>query len=464
MTEEQNKNHGMDVKEKGFLSGNPKLNDFLKDKSKQKPHVGPENCEIPQDHVYNNPLLIAVQRKVIDEINPAIIKDIEDEGEIKNHLEQVLAAISNREYPTLTNRDKTQIIQSLLDEFTGYGPVQKLILDDTVSEIMINGPSQIYVEKRGQISLTDLKFRNEEHVMQIIDKIVSPLGRRIDESSPMVDARLPNGSRVNAIIPPLSLKGPVLTIRKFAAQPFTMELLVQIGTLNEKISKFLDMAVRAKVNIIVAGGTGSGKTTLLNVLSSCIPPGERIITIEDAAELRLHQPHVIPLEARPANIEGKGEITIRDLVRNSLRMRPDRIVVGEVRGQEALDMLQAMNTGHRGSLSTVHANAARDALARLETMVLYSGIDFPLRAIREQICSALELIVYIERLADGNRKVTSITEVLGLEGDIIVLQDVFRFERANKTNGTVRGDFVVSPVRPKIFDKFQSLGLGIPFI
>lgn len=450
------------AKDRLFSSGNPKLQDILKNRQEgqEKRHTGVQPGKVESEtNIYANELLVQVQRRVISEINPLIVKDVHDEKALGEQIEEVLSQLSSRDYPTLSNKEKSQIIKSLLDEFLGLGPLQKLLSDPSISEIMVNGPNQVYVEKKGQLVISDTKFRNNEHVMQIIDKIVSPLGRRIDESSPMVDARLPDGSRVNAIIPPLSLKGPVLTIRKFSPTPFSLNTLISFDTLTERMGTFLDCAIKAKLNILVAGGTGSGKTTFLNVLSSLIPDRERIVTIEDAAELRLNQPHVIPLEARPPNIEGKGAITIRDLVRNSLRMRPDRIVIGEVRGAEALDMLQAMNTGHRGSLSTIHANSARDALSRLETMALFSGIDFPLRALREQVCSAIELIVYLERLSDGSRKITNISEVLGFEGDIIVLQEIFRFERTGK-NGKARGEFVEVPIRPKTLDKFQALGIN----
>jgi pilus assembly protein CpaF len=327
---------------------------------------------------------------------------------------------------------------------------------------MVNGPDQVFVERRGKLQLSDITFDDDHHVMRVIDKIVAPLGRRVDEASPMVDARLPDGSRVNAIIPPLSLVGPILTIRRFPKQPLLIEDLLRLGSLNEDMALFLSAAVRARLNIIVSGGTGSGKTTLLNVLSSFIPDDERIVTIEDAAELQLVQRHVLTLESRPSNIDSKGEVTIRDLVRNSLRMRPDRIIVGEVRSGEALDMLQAMNTGHDGSLTTTHANSPRESLSRLETMVLMAGMDLPVRAIREQISKAINIIVQQERLQDGTRKITAITEVQGMEGDTIILDDLFRYEQTGFEGGKTLGEYKAMGVRPKCFEQFQAMGVKLP--
>jgi pilus assembly protein CpaF len=328
---------------------------------------------------------------------------------------------------------------------------------------MVNGPNMVYVEKHGKIQLTDVKFRDDEQVMNVIEKIVAPLGRRIDESSPMVDARLPDGSRVNAIIPPLAISGPTITIRKFSKDPYTIENLIQFGTITREMSQFLDACVKAKLNIFISGGTGSGKTTTLNVLSSFIPGDERIITIEDSAELQLSQEHVVSLEARPANMEGKGSITIRNLLKNSLRMRPDRIVIGEVRGEEALDMLQAMNTGHDGSLATGHANSPRDMIARLETMVLMAGLELPVKAIRQQIAGGIDLILQCSRLKDGTRKITSVTEIQDLEGDVVVLQDIFTFnqQRVDK-DGKVIGKMTATGIRPKFYDRLEASGLEIP--
>lgn len=359
--------------------------------------------------------------------------------------------------------DRKQVIEELVNEMTGFGPINPLLLDPEVSEVMVNGPYQVYVERGGRLELTGVQFRDDEHVMNIIDKIVAPIGRRIDESSPMVDARLPDGSRVNAIIPPLALKGPTVTIRKFSKDPYKIGDLVRFGTVTREMAVFLEACVKARLNIFVSGGTGSGKTTTLNVLSSFIPEDERIVTIEDAAELQLGQEHVVSLESRPPNIEGKGGITIRDLVRNSLRMRPERIVIGEVRGGEALDMLQAMNTGHDGSLATGHSNSPRDMIARLETMVLMAGIDLPVRAIREQIAGAIDLIIQQTRLKDGSRKITNITEVQGMEGDVIVLQDIFAFRQEGvDEHGNVNGALIPTGVRPKFYERLEASGIHIP--
>ncbi|MBR3802466.1 MAG: CpaF family protein [Clostridia bacterium] len=359
--------------------------------------------------------------------------------------------------------DREKVATDLFNDIMGYGPIEVLIQDPSISEIMVNGPDKIYIEDKGKLKLTDLKFRDEDHLMNIINRIVSNVGRHVDEASPMVDARLADGSRVNAIIPPLSLIGPVLTIRKFGKKPITAQQLLKFGSLNPDMLHFLEACVKGKLNIVVTGGTGSGKTTLLNVLSSYIPEDERIVTIEDAAEVQLKQEHVITLEARPANLEGKGAVTIRNLVKNALRMRPDRIIVGEVRSEETLDMLQAMNTGHDGSLTTTHANSPRDTVARLETMVLMSGMELPLKAIRDQISSAIDLIVQQSRLRDGTRKITSITEVIGMEGDVVSMQDIFVYE----TDGTVDasgkfvGKFRATGVRPKCLKKIKGNGVTV---
>lgn len=359
--------------------------------------------------------------------------------------------------------DRKRVVDELINDLTGFGPINPLLLDEEVSEVMVNGPNQVYIERNGKIELTNIQFRDNEHVMNIIEKIVAPIGRRIDESSPMVDARLPDGSRVNAIIPPLSLNGPTITIRKFSKDPFTIQDLIHFGTLTNEMATFLDACVKAKLNIFVSGGTGSGKTTTLNVLSNFIPNDERILTIEDAAELQLGQDHVVSLESRPPNIEGKGGIAIRDLVRNALRMRPDRIVIGEVRGGEALDMLQAMNTGHDGSLATGHSNSPRDMISRLETMVLMAGVDLPVKAIREQIAGAVDVIIQQSRLKDGTRKIVNITEVQGLEGDVIVLQDVFTFHQLGvDAQGKIIGKLIPTGVRPKFYERLESSGIHIP--
>jgi pilus assembly protein CpaF len=363
---------------------------------------------------------------------------------------------------TLNRTDRLRLQDAVLAEIIGYGPIQDLVLDDGISEIMVNGPRQVWIERDGKLFLTDIVFADADHVIRVIQRIVAPLGRRCDESSPMVDARLPDGSRVNCVIPPLSLVGPTVTIRKFRRAPLSPTDLMRNGTITSHAVQFMKACVQGRLNIVVAGGTGAGKTTLLNALSSYISPRERIVTIEDAAEIRLQQMHVITLEARPANIEGTGEVSIRDLFRNALRMRPDRIVIGECRGSEALDMLQAMNTGHDGSLTTIHANGPRDALSRIETMVLMSGAELPLRAIREQAVAALDLVVFIERLQDGTRRVTQISEVRGLEGDVITMQDIFAFQREGFDGERVVGNLRPTGIRPSFNDKLIARGVELP--
>lgn len=359
--------------------------------------------------------------------------------------------------------ERVRIVSDLKDEMLGLGPIEILLKDPSVTEVMVNGPKKIFVERNGRLQLTDVQFHDDIHVMNIIERILSPIGRHIDEAVPLVDARLEDGSRVNIIIPPLSLIGPCITIRKFANRALSVEDLISFGTLDRKMADFIKACIQARINILVSGGTGSGKTTTLNVLSSFIPENERIVTIEDAAELRLQQEHVVTLESRPANIEGSGEITIRDLVKNALRMRPDRIIVGEVRGGEALDMLQAMNTGHDGSLTTAHANSPRDALSRLETMVLMAGFEMPIKAIREQISSAIELVLQQSRLKDGSRKITHITEIQHMEGEIITTQELFRFEQTGMDeNGKLMGHFVATGMQPGFMEKFQINGVSLP--
>src|SRR5689334_5920578 len=401
-----------------------------------------------------------IQSRVIQDLDPKL--DLTNQVEVRRQIEEIFSRVIDEEGLALTRAERVRMLEQITDEIIGLGPLEPLLRDDSVSEIMVNGPRQVYIERAGKLELTNVVFQNDDHVMRIIDRIIAPIGRRVDESSPMVDARLTDGSRVNAIIPPLSLVGPVITIRKFAASPFTTDDLIRFGTSTPDMFEFLRACVEARLNIFVSGGTGSGKTTTLNVLSSFIPSDERIVTIEDAAELQLRQEHVITLESRPPNIEGKGAIPIRELVRNSLRMRPDRIVVGECRAGEALDMLQAMNTGHDGSLSTGHANTPRDMLARLETMVLMAGVDLPVRAIREQISSAVDLIVHQSRLKDGTRKIVNITEVQGMEGDTIVMQDVFVFEQTGVIDGKIQGRLKPTGIRPKFVETFEAMGIHLP--
>ena len=358
---------------------------------------------------------------------------------------------------------RVELLKSILNEFFGFGPIQQLLDDATVTEVMVNGPHRVYVERKGKLSLTPVKFDDDDHVRRVIDRIVLPLGRRVDADSPLVDARLPDGSRVNAVIPPVAIDGPSITIRKFGTKKLTVEDLINYGSMTPQMAEFLKACVVSRLNVVVSGGTGSGKTTLLNVLSSFIPDDERIVTIEDAAELQLNQEHVVRLESKKANLDGKGEVTIRELVRNSLRMRPERIVVGECRGGEALDMLQAMNTGHDGSLTTLHANAPRDAISRLETLTLMAGLDFPLKVIREQIASAVELIVQQARLRDGTRRITQITEVAGMEGDMVVLQDLFKFsEEGVDKDGKVIGQMRPTGLRPLFTPKLEAAGFNLP--
>ena len=379
--------------------------------------------------------------------------------------DNVTAEIRSRldQEPGISREDRERLVSELADDILGHGPLERLLADDTISEIMVNGPHDVWIEREGLLHRTTARFTDESHLRRIINKMVAEVGRRIDEAQPMVDARLPDGSRINAVIPPLSLSGALLTVRKFGSERLNLDALIRVGTLSPETTELLRRCVEARLNILISGGTGTGKTTLLNALSAAIPDSERIVTIEDAAELRLAQRHVLRLECRPQNIEGEGEVAIRDLVRNSLRMRPDRIVVGEVRGAEALDMLQALNTGHDGSLSTVHANSPRDALARLETMVLMAGYDLPLRAIRQQIASAVDLILHLERIHDGSRKVIAITEVQRMESDVITLQDLYRFQiESIASDRTVVGELVGSGLRPVFLDKFHKRGVNLP--
>jgi len=400
-----------------------------------------------------------IQQRLLAELNPAATRG--DTAEVRQVVERLFNETLVELGLPMSRIERNDIFDQLVADILGLGPLETLLADDMVTEILVNGPNTVYIERGGKLDLAPVKFRDNDDVMRIIERIVAPLGRRVDESSPMVDARLPDGSRVNVIIPPLSLSGPCISIRKFPKHALTPDELIKKGAMTPGIADFLRACVKAALNIVVSGGTGTGKTTILNALSSFIPEGERILTIEDAAELRLQQPHVVRLEARPANVEGKGQITIRQLVINALRMRPDRIVVGEVRGAEALDMLQAMNTGHEGSLTTVHSNSARDTLRRVETMVLMAGMDLPLRAIREQIASAFDLIVHLGRLADGSRKIVQIAEVQGMEGDTVIMQDIFQFVQTTVENGKVQGYFTPTGVRPKFYSRLEAAGLFI---
>ena len=398
-----------------------------------------------------------------DDLQRVISQSSADQKELRRLVEGMCAdAIKDNPF-AIPLGDRERLVEELISEILGLGPIEPLLKDSSVTEVMVNGPDSIYIERKGRLQKTDVRFRNTEHLMHIIDRIVTAVGRRVDESSPMVDARLADGSRVNVIIPPLSLTGPCVTIRKFSKDVLTVDKMIEFGSFDQRMAEFLEDCVKGRLNIVVSGGTGSGKTTLLNVLSSYVPASERIVTLEDSAELQLKQDHVVTLETRPPNIEGEGEVTMRDLVRNALRMRPDRIIVGECRTGEALDVLQAMNTGHDGSMTTAHANSARDALSRLETMVLMSGMELPLRAIRSQIASAVDIIVQIARLRDGSRKIINIAEVTGMEGDIITLQDLFRFENHGlDSDGRITGEFLTSGLRPMCTEKLAMNGVVLP--
>ncbi|MBQ7102004.1 MAG: CpaF family protein [Clostridia bacterium] len=432
----------------------------LQAQAENQPEVK-EAAEVRSEEIVEDPYLEVKRR-----IHTAIIDEMNKSGKTITDRDVMYKLVDdkvNDDEFLVPRIDREKVATQLFNDIMGYGPIEELVQNPAYSEIMVNGPDNVYVEEKGKLKLTDIKFRDEEHLMNIINRIVSNIGRHVDEASPMVDARLADGSRVNAIIPPLSLVGPVLTIRKFGKKPITAQQLLQFGSMTPDMLHFLEACVKGQLNIVVAGGTGSGKTTLLNVLSSYIPEDERIVTIEDAAEVQLKQNHVITLEARPANLEGKGAVTIRNLVKNALRMRPDRIIVGEVRSEETLDMLQAMNTGHDGSLTTTHANSPRDTVARLETMVLMSGMELPLRAIRDQISSAIDIIVQQSRLRDGTRKITSITEIIGMEGDVVSMQDIFVYD----TDGTVDasgkfvGSFRATGVRPNCLEKIRGNGVTV---
>jgi pilus assembly protein CpaF len=441
-----------------FQSPPPRQTTALAEQAQQAQQSGRSRGAAKQDSF--NEIKVRVQNRLIAELDPRM--DLGNADEVRRTVEETFGAVLEAEGISLTRVERLRLFEAISAEILGFGPIEPLLKEPTISEIMINGPKQVYVERSGKLELSDVTFNDDEHVMRVIDRIVSPLGRRIDESSPTVDARLPDGSRVNAIIPPIALNGPTVTIRKFSKDPFTVEDLIRFGTFTAEMATFLKACVEARLNIVVSGGTGSGKTTMLNVLSSFIPDDERIVTIENAAELQLRQEHVVRLESRPPNIEGKGEVTIRDLVINSLRMRPERIVVGECRGGESLDMLQAMNTGHDGSMTTAHANSPRDTLSRLETMCLMAGMDLPVRAIREQIASAVDLIVQQDRLKDGSRKITNVTEVQGMEGDVIVLQDIFTFQQTGVEAGKIVGRMKPTGIRPKFISRFEVANIYLP--
>ncbi|OLB78110.1 MAG: pilus assembly protein CpaF [Actinobacteria bacterium 13_2_20CM_2_71_6] len=405
-----------------------------------------------------------LQQSLVETLGPQLYEDIGGDDDLALRVQETIATLLAREETPLAGADRSRITQEVTDDILGHGPIEPLLRDPTVSEIMVNGPHRIFVERSGRIVQVPAEFANEAHLRRVIDRIVSRVGRRVDEASPMVDARLPDGSRVNAVVPPIALDGSTLTIRKFATEPLTVADLISFGTFTPPVAQLLAACVHGRLDIVVSGGTGSGKTTTLNVLSGFIPPGERVVTVEDAAELQLHQAHVVRLESRPANVEGRGAVSIRDLVRNALRMRPDRIVVGEVRDGAALDMLQAMNTGHDGSLTTVHANTPRDTVARLETMVLMAGMDLPVRAIREQIASAVDLIVQVSRLRDGSRRVTHVTEVIGMEGDVVTLQDLFVYDhRAGRDEqGRPRGALISTGLRPRFLEELAAHDVTLP--
>jgi len=420
--------------------------------------VAPPGVNSQRETYYD--LKTRVQNRLLAELDPSM--DISKVNEVRTTIQDLFEQILTEENIVLSRPERHRLFEQISAEILGFGPLQPLLEDDGITEVMVNGAKNIYIERNGKINRVPVSFESDDHVMRIIDRIVAPLGRRIDESSPYVDARLPDGSRVNAVIPPISLIGPVITIRKFATDPITIEQLLEFGTITQEALQFLKACVESRLNLVISGGTGSGKTTLLNILSQFIPNDERIVTIENAAELQLRQEHVVTLESRPPNIEGKGEVTIRQLVINSLRMRPDRIIVGEIRDDAALDMLQAMNTGHDGSMTTAHSNSPRDTLSRVETMTLMAGMELPVRAIREQIASAIDLVVHQERMRDGSRKIVTITEVSGMEGDVITMTDLFVFEQSGYEDGKVVGRLRPTGLRPKFIDKIEASGIHLP--
>jgi pilus assembly protein CpaF len=403
-----------------------------------------------------------IHGKLVDKLDLSRVSDLQGDT-LRREIRLVVERLCDTENPLLNRMERERLIDEVLDETFGFGPLEMLLKDPTISDILVNGPYKVYVERRGKMEKTDVKFRDNDHLLQIIDRIVSKVGRRVDETSPMVDARLPDGSRVNAIIPPLALDGPSMSIRRFGANPLKLEDLLNFKAFTPEMAMLMEAAIKARLNILISGGTGCGKTTLLNTLSSFIPAEDRVVTIEDAAELQLQQDHVVRLETRPPNIEGKGMVTTRDLVRNALRMRPERIIIGECRGAEALDMLQAMNTGHAGSLTTLHANSTRDAQSRLETMIMMAGLELPIKAMRQQIASAIDLIIQANRLQGGPRKVTSITEVMGMEGEVVIMQDIFRFKQLGiDQNGRATGQFEATGVRPGFVPRLEAAGIKLP--
>jgi pilus assembly protein CpaF len=413
-------------------------------------------------HIAYQELKVRIHQKLLDRVDLAVMESLTPER-LKEEIALLVERLLSEEAMVVNDSERASLVRDIQHEMLGLGPLEPLLADPTISDILVNGHSQVYVERRGKLERTDIRFADDAHLMKIIDKIVSRVGRRIDESSPMVDARLPDGSRVNAIIPPVALDGPIVSIRRFAVIPLKIEDVLQYKTLTPEMASILQGLAKAKVNMLISGGTGSGKTTMLNILSGYIPASDRMVTIEDAAELQLQQPHVVRLETRPPNIEGKGEVTQRSLVKNALRMRPDRIILGEVRGAEAVDMLQAMNTGHEGSLATIHANTARDALSRLENMIGMAGLNLPPKAARQQISSAITAIIQIGRLADGKRKVMSIQEITGMEGEVITMQEIFAFRQTGVApDGTVQGHFSATGVRPKFIDRLRAHGVIVP--
>jgi pilus assembly protein CpaF len=420
--------------------------------------MAPPGVKSQRDTLFD--LKTRVQNRLLAELDPSM--DVSRVGEVRQTIQELFEQILAEEKIVLTRPERHRLFEQISAEILGLGPLEELLHDDSITEVMVNGAKNIYIERAGKIERVPVAFESDEHVMRIIDRIVAPLGRRIDEASPYVDARLPDGSRVNAVIPPISLVGPTLTIRKFSKIPITVEQLIDFGSITTEALQFLKACVESRLNIVVSGGTGSGKTTLLNILSSFIPSDERIITVENAAELQLRQEHVVTLESRPPNIEGRGEVTIRQLVINSLRMRPDRIIVGEIRDEAALDMLQAMNTGHDGSMTTAHSNSPRDTLMRMETMTLMAGMELPVRAIREQISSAIDLVVHQERMRDGTRRVVNITEVSGMEGNVITTTDLFVFEQSGYEAGMLVGQLRPTGLRPKFMERIEAAGIHLP--